>query len=411
MSTNDVIVITNLSKSFDLNVITGQSNNTNKFEIFNNINLSVQKGDCVGITGPNGCGKSTLLKILAGIMRPDNGLIEIRGKVASILDIGAGFHPELTAEENVFLVGQIHGFKRAYIKSKIDEIFTFAEVTHFRKQPLKFFSNGMFLRLAFSTITSFDFDIFLLDEVLSVGDFYFQAKCKKRIQELIKESKTFLIVSHQLIDLNICSRILNLNDLKSSSKGENLNENNFKNLPLFTNGKIEIVQFFEEESVKKSIKLKRVIFYQNENSQEFERDFNFYCEFCYIKFSTDFIYPVLIFTNQQKQRVLLSSPFLNGDFNEKELSREGLITLKCEIDKEIFSSEIYTMDILFMNKNTEYYPTNEIEDNYSNVSKHYKNIFQFKVIATNLLFNELTEATNLGGLLLKFNWENINLQS
>lgn len=170
-----------------------------------NINFEVKKGESVGIVGPNGSGKSTLLKILAGVSKPTTGQVKIRGKVASILDIGAGFHPELSGRENVYLNGQIHGFSRKEISKQFDAIVAFSGIEDFIDEPVKNYSNGMYLRLAFSIMAHLDFDIYLFDEVLSVGDAEFRRKCKECISLFKNKGKTLLLVSHQLNDLESCS--------------------------------------------------------------------------------------------------------------------------------------------------------------------------------------------------------------
>lgn len=162
-----------------------------------NINFEVKKGESVGIVGPNGSGKSTLLKILAGVSKPTTGQVKIRGKVASILDIGAGFHPELSGRENVYLNGQIHGFSRKEISKQFDAIVAFSGIEDFIDEPVKNYSNGMYLRLAFSIMAHLDFDIYLFDEVLSVGDAEFRRKIRNKVKEW-KRNKTLLTVTHEM---------------------------------------------------------------------------------------------------------------------------------------------------------------------------------------------------------------------
>ncbi|MCO5231417.1 MAG: ABC transporter ATP-binding protein [Chitinophagales bacterium] len=203
-----VIEIKNLSKTYVLRTPIDDSENIN-LEVLKHINLEVQSGEIVGIVGPNGCGKSTLLKILSGVTKPSDGDIFIKGKVASILDIGAGFHPELTGRENVYLHGQILGFTKAEIESSFDTIVDFSEIGKFIDQPVKTYSNGMYLRLAFSVIIHLKCDILLLDEVLAVGDQYFMKKCLDVLRKKKQEGLTILIVSHDIeLLIAICSRII-----------------------------------------------------------------------------------------------------------------------------------------------------------------------------------------------------------
>lgn len=200
MTNNTAIKVENLSKIYTLKQKNASEVKTvDKTIALQNINLEIKKGDSVGIIGHNGSGKSTLLKILAGVTPPSDGKVEIYGKVASILEIGAGFHPELTGKENVFLNGQLLGFSEAIIKEKLDQIIEFSGIKNFINEPVKNYSNGMYLRLAFSIIANLDFDVYLLDEVMSVGDAAFQLKVNQFLQKQRENpEKTFVFVSHDM---------------------------------------------------------------------------------------------------------------------------------------------------------------------------------------------------------------------
>lgn len=178
----------------------------NEFISLDNISFKIDKGDILGIVGFNGAGKSTLLKILAGVLKPTSGEVNIKGNIAPLIEVGAGFDPELTARENVYLNGAILGYSRKFLNEKLDEIISFAELEHFIDVPIKNFSSGMYARLGFSIATVVQPDILIVDEVLSVGDFRFQEKCEKRIQNMIKKGTTIIIVSH---DINLIERICN----------------------------------------------------------------------------------------------------------------------------------------------------------------------------------------------------------
>lgn len=187
--------------------ITGKRDYT-EFWALRNVNLSVGKGEVAGITGPNGSGKSTLLKIVAGVIYPDDGTVEVRGKVTPILELGVGFNPELSAIENVYLYGVIMGMSRKEIERKSEEIFRFAELERFRKMKLKNYSSGMYARLAFATAVATEPEVLLIDEVLAVGDASFQRKCIAKIKELKENGTTMMIVSHGIEQLKeVCDKI------------------------------------------------------------------------------------------------------------------------------------------------------------------------------------------------------------
>lgn len=213
MNPEVAIQIKNVSKVFSLRQPQKDENGNLVHDhwALKDVSVEIKKGESVGIIGPNGSGKSTLLQILAGIIKPTEGEVQIRGKVASILDIGAGFHPELSGRENVFLNGQIHGFSKKEIQQKYDEIVAFSGIEKFIDEPVKNYSNGMYLRLAFSIMAHLDFDVFLFDEVLSVGDAEFQNKCVEKIKELSNSHRTFVIVYHnQLYVEKIVNREINI---------------------------------------------------------------------------------------------------------------------------------------------------------------------------------------------------------
>ena len=168
----------------------------NDFVALNNISFSVQKGEIVGLVGLNGAGKSTLLKIIAGVLKPTSGSVVTKGSIAPLIEVGAGFDPELTARENVYLNGAILGHTKSFMDKKFDEIIEFAELQNFVDVPVKNFSSGMYARLGFSIATVVQPDILIVDEVLSVGDYRFQEKCEKRINQMIEQGVTIILVSH-----------------------------------------------------------------------------------------------------------------------------------------------------------------------------------------------------------------------
>jgi len=168
------------------------------FYALHDVSLSIKKGETVGIIGKNGAGKSTLLKIITGVLTPSNGEVKVDGKIASLLELGAGFNPEMTGYENIYLNGTLMGFSTEEIDEKIDAILEFAGIGEFIHQPVKMYSSGMFARLAFSVSINVEPDILIVDEALSVGDIAFQMKCFKKFQEFQEEGRTILFVTHAL---------------------------------------------------------------------------------------------------------------------------------------------------------------------------------------------------------------------
>ena len=178
-----------------------------EFWALKNINLNIYPGDTVGIIGSNGAGKSTILKILSRITDPTSGTIKVRGRVGSLLEVGTGFHPELTGRENVYLNGAILGMRRAEIDARFEEIVAFAGIGGFLDTPVKHYSSGMYVRLAFSIAAHVDPEILVVDEVLAVGDIAFQKKCLGKMSEACARAKTILFVSHNLAAVeSLCNR-------------------------------------------------------------------------------------------------------------------------------------------------------------------------------------------------------------
>lgn len=212
-----IIEINNVSKKFRINenqqsyvslrdsltnvFKKGLSNKKEDFWALKEVSFNLMPGDTMGIIGKNGAGKSTLLKVLSRITPPTSGSIKVRGRIASLLEVGTGFHPELSGRENVFLNGSILGMKRAEIKHKFDEIVEFSGVSKFIDTPLKHYSSGMQLRLAFAVAAFLENEILIIDEVLAVGDAEFQKKCMGKMQDVSKSGRTIVFVSHNMLAL------------------------------------------------------------------------------------------------------------------------------------------------------------------------------------------------------------------
>ncbi len=200
---------------------TGNRKSLEEFWALKDVSFEVKQGEAVGIIGRNGAGKSTLLKLLSRITEPARGRIEIDGRVASLLEVGTGFHPELTGRENIFLNGAILGMHRSEIRKKFDEIVAFAEVERFLDTPVKHFSSGMYMRLAFAVAAHLEPEILVVDEVLAVGDAQFQKKCLGKMQNVSQGGRTVLFVSHNMEAITrLCARCIYLVKGELKMQGE-----------------------------------------------------------------------------------------------------------------------------------------------------------------------------------------------
>ena len=192
-----------------INNLKGKRHDYEDFLALRDLSLRVRKGETFGIIGRNGAGKSTLLKVIAGVLRPTDGNVRVQGKIAPLIELGAGFDPELTGAENIYLNASILGLSRRQIKDKFQSIVDFSELRDFIYSPLKSYSSGMFARLGFSIATEVDPDVLIVDEILAVGDRQFVAKCDERMRLFRKRGATMLLVSHNLTEIaSICSKVL-----------------------------------------------------------------------------------------------------------------------------------------------------------------------------------------------------------
>ena len=189
------------------------------------VNFDINEGECVGIIGTNGSGKSTILKIITGVLSPTEGEVKVNGRISALLELGAGFNMEYTGLENIYLNGTMIGFTKEEIDARLDDILSFADIGDFIHQPVKMYSSGMFVRLAFAVAINIDPEILIVDEALSVGDVFFQAKCYHKFEEFKNQGKTILIVSHDLSSISkYCDKVVLLN------KGQMLDEGNPKEM-------------------------------------------------------------------------------------------------------------------------------------------------------------------------------------
>jgi len=218
MSSEVVLKVENIGKRYEIyeaphhrlfqTLLRGRKQFYKEFWALKDLSFEVKRGECIGIIGRNGCGKSTLLQIIAGTLAPTTGSVEVSGKVAALLELGSGFNPEFTGRENVYMNGTIMGLSRAEMDRKFDEIAAFADIGEFIDQPVKIYSSGMLVRLAFAVATHIDADILIIDEALAVGDAFFIQKCMRVIRKFI-ETKTVLFVSHDIgAVLNLCNQAI-----------------------------------------------------------------------------------------------------------------------------------------------------------------------------------------------------------
>lgn len=231
-SNSDVVIdVKNVSKHFNVyydkantlkeRAIFWKRNNHEIRKVLNDVNVQIKAGETVALIGVNGSGKSTLLKLMTKIIYPNAGEIEVNGKLTSMLELGAGFHPDFSGMENIYFNASIFGLSKKEIDSRLNDIIEFSELREFIDNPVRTYSSGMYMRLAFSIAINVDADILLIDEILSVGDRHFQDKCFNKMQELKKEGKTIVLVTH---DINaakrLCDRTIWLNNGKIQMDGK-----------------------------------------------------------------------------------------------------------------------------------------------------------------------------------------------
>jgi len=230
MSSNTAIKFDHVTKNFSLQnqktfkeflpaLFLGEKT-VNKFTAISDLSFEIQKGECIGIIGPNGSGKSTILKLIAGVMTPTSGKVAVDGKISPLIELGAGMHPELSGRENIYLNGAILGLKRKQIDEYFQSIIDFSELQEFIDQPIKHYSSGMYMRLAFSIAVHVKPEILIVDEILAVGDSEFQTKCFAKMEEFKKNGVTIIFVSHALAQVqSFCRKVIYINHGKLVSFG------------------------------------------------------------------------------------------------------------------------------------------------------------------------------------------------
>jgi lipopolysaccharide transport system ATP-binding protein len=347
------IEVINVSKEYTLrNTQTDQNGKvSNQLLALKDVSFEVKRGESVGVIGRNGSGKSTLLKILAGVTKPTSGEVRIRGRVASILDIGAGFHPELSGRENVFLNGQILGFSKKEILAQYNDIVAFSGIEKFIEEPVKSYSNGMYLRLAFSIMAHLDFDVYLFDEVMSVGDVEFGMKARAKIQDLLHSNKTIIFVSHNLNELNNMDTFLRFDKglLYSNSTDENVLSNYYENSLEFGNQKvatrnIEISDFSEFQESRHILMRKVELAQKEEGEFRSDRPFEFTVEFEKLKNEGESIDLVVLINDLQGSIILSTNPMLSGGYSSVD---KGVYKYTCTFPEFIFGFQVYSIGLFF----------------------------------------------------------------
>lgn len=310
--------------------------NQEEFIALNNIDFDLKKGEILGVIGNNGAGKSTLLKILAQAISVNDGEIEYEGKILSILEIGTGFHPELSGYENIYFNAALLGMKKNEIEQNIPSIIEFSGVGEFIYEPVKNYSNGMYLRLALSVALHADFSIILIDEVIAVGDAEFRLKALKKLRDKIKEGRSCILISHDMNTVaQICTRslVLNKGDIIFSGKTADaiqlyLDLSNKKNVECGSSiegGKLSLISLTLEKEVYYTDEPVKIIVRYNLKQPE--------------------ITNVILKVNQHSGPVLMDGLLMRMDYIP-EKKTPGIYETECEIPANLLNKGIYTVDVI-----------------------------------------------------------------
>lgn len=421
------INISNLTKTYNkVNKTNGKYNSKSllnffipkthfeKFYALNDISLEIEKGTIVGIIGSNGAGKSTLLKILGRVIPPTIGTIKINGDVASVLDLGLGFHPDLTGRENLALSGSLLGINKEIFKTDINDIIDFSGINNFIDTPVKYYSSGMYVRLAFSIAIHTHADIFLFDEILSMGDLDFQIKIQNKIEDLTKQDKTILLISHNLTEISkYCTKTLLLDkgEIKAFGNTANIIEKYFE---MIVDNKLikednDLINFkhsitnAEINSINENnnyFKLLKGVIYTNSNVQNkyFHHESIIYIELEILKKEEDSIIDIGYNVNKLDSKFMASSTEISGGKKNRQIRKKGMYKITSFINKNTLNALQYRVDIHFVayNKNN----INEIETQlFKSIDKAFlfKTEFKNKDDIYNFNFNGPIRLTN--------NWE------
>lgn len=339
------------------------------------INFEVDQGDILGIVGKNGAGKSTLLKILSKITTPTTGTIKSKGKIASLLEVGTGFHPELTGKENIYLNGAILGMRRSEITRKLDEIIDFAGVERYINTPVKRYSSGMYVRLAFAVAAHLDPEILIVDEVLAVGDVEFQNKCLGRMKDVSHEGRTIILVSHNMVSVrSLCNRGILLEDGMITKTGT---VNDVIGEYLMNNAAVEGASFLNSEQIKSmqtgfinktnptlEITKLELLNSQGKHASSFSstEDIIVGVEVNVMERMAD-MRVVVELMDEHDESLLVSqvsdtNEYLN--YQQAERIQEGEYRFECVIGKNILSTKKYFLTIHVINVKNEHYTLTKV---------------------------------------------------
>ncbi len=343
-----ILEVENIFKSFDDYTSNGQKVTK---DILRNISFSLDKGESLGIIGLNGSGKSTLLKVISGIIKPSKGKITHFGKFSAILDLGFGMIPELTGRENIYLIGKSEGFSNKFIKSIEKEILEFSKLERAIDQPVKLYSNGMYLRLAFSIKIFLAYDLLIIDEIINVGDILFQEKCFNKIKELNQNGKSLILVSHSLDDI-----IKHTNTCMIIKDGE-----------IFAIGDTNNIIFqYKKESREKSLRY-------NKSPKDFTGENNFNILISDIILNKDIIkmnealditytlevlkegkYEIILFVSDHRGLLLSDSASYRMDF-EAKIMKVGKIKQRCTVPANLFNQGKFRIGFIAADRERHYF--------------------------------------------------------
>jgi lipopolysaccharide transport system ATP-binding protein len=320
-------------------------NDRKEFWAVKDINFEIRQGEVLGIIGRNGAGKSTLLKILSRIAEPSEGRVEIEGRVASLLEVGTGFHPELTGGENIFLNGAILGMKRAEIARKFDEIVAFAEVERFIDTPVKRYSSGMYVRLAFAVAAHLEPEILLVDEVLAVGDASFQKKCLGKIGQVSRDGRTILFVSHNMAAVKaLCRRAILIKDGRVAASGAVAD---VAEEYLSGNGQVESRREWRDPATAPGNESMRIYYIRatpGDGSTEITIDTGVQIEIGFENFTANINLGCTVYvTNREGVLLFESGDRISADYD----SRCGFYETKVTIPGHLLNAGRYSLDVVF----------------------------------------------------------------